>query len=62
MRLEWVALEMVLRVLAAPAALGVVALTALLARLGCTLVAAEGWPKRGDEGLMEHYWGSRLSA
>jgi len=39
-QLEQVAWEMVPRVLAVPAASGAVAPTALLARLGCTLVAA----------------------
>ena len=61
-RLEWVALEMVLRVLAASVALGAVAPTALLARLWCTSVAAGEQLKRGDEGSMEHYWGLRSSA
>src|SRR5882724_11033583 len=50
-RLERVAPDMVPGVLAALVA---VALTALLARLGCTSVAAEGRPKSGDEGLMGH--------
>jgi len=53
-RLEHVALDMVPGVLAALVASGAVALTALLARLGCTLVAAEGRPESGDEGLMGH--------
>src|SRR5882724_5016242 len=53
-RLEWVAPDMVPGVLAALVASGAVALTALLARLGCTSVAAEGRPESGDEGLMEH--------
>jgi len=53
-RLEWVVLEMVLRVLAESVALGVVAPTALLARLGCMSVTAGVWPKRGDEGQMGH--------
>ena len=53
-RLERVALDMVPGVLAALVASGAVALTALLARLGCTSVAAEGRPESGDEGLMEH--------
>src|SRR5882724_8207087 len=53
-RLEQVAREMVLRVLAAPAASGAVAPTALLARLGCTSVAAGGRPKGGDEGSTEY--------
>jgi len=51
-RLEQVALEMVLRVLAELVASGAVALIALLARLGCTSVAAGVWPKKGDEGQM----------
>src|SRR5882724_289655 len=53
-RLERVALDMVPGVLAALVASGAVALTALLARLGCTSVAAEGWLKSGDGGSMEH--------
>src|SRR5882724_7958221 len=61
-RLEWVAWEMVPRVLAAPAASGAVALTALLARLGCTSVAAGGRLKGGDEGLMENCYWLRSSA
>src|SRR5882724_1515237 len=47
-RLERVALDMVPGVLVALVASGEVALTALLARLGCTLVAAAGRPKNGD--------------
>ena len=46
--------DMVPGVLAALVASGAVALTALLARLGCTSVAAEGWLKSGDGGSMEH--------
>ena len=53
-RPERVAPDMVPGVLAALVASGAVALTALLARLGCTSVAAEGRPESGDEGLMEH--------
>src|SRR5882724_809152 len=53
-RLERVAPDMVPGVLAALVASGVVALTALLARLGCMSVAAEGRSESGDEGLMEH--------
>ena len=53
-QLEQVAPDMVLGVLAALVVSGAVALTALPARLGCTLVAAEGQPESGDEGLMEH--------
>ena len=41
---------MVPRVLAESVASGVVALTVLLARLVCMLVAAGVWPKKGDEG------------
>src|SRR5882724_8577920 len=58
-RLERVALEMVLRVLAVPAASGAVAPTAPLARLGCTSAAAGGRPKGDDEGSMENCYGSR---
>src|SRR5882724_8106024 len=61
-RLEQVAWEMVPRVLAAPAALGAVAPTALLARLGCTSVAAARRPKGGNEGSTENCYGSRSSA
>src|SRR5882724_3593108 len=53
-RLECVAPDMVPGVLAALVASGAVALTALLARLGWMLVAAEGRPESGDEGLMGH--------
>src|SRR5882724_8095586 len=61
-RLEQVAWEMVPRVLAAPAASGAVAPMVLLARLGCTSVAA-GWRlKGGDEGSTENCYGSRSSA
>src|SRR5882724_11683260 len=61
-RLERVAQETVLRVRAASAALGAVASTALLARLGYTSVAAGGRPRGGNDGLMENCYGSRLVA
>src|SRR5882724_3518989 len=61
-RLEWVAWEMVPRELAMPAALGAVAPTVPLARLGCTSVTAGGRPKEDDEGSMENCYGSRSSA
>src|SRR5882724_4464693 len=56
-QLEWVAWEMVPRVLAVPAASGAVAPTAPLARLGCTSVTAGGVPKGDDEGSMENHYG-----
>src|SRR5882724_11006644 len=61
-RLEQVAWEMVPRVLAVPAASGAVAPTVLLARPGCTSVAAVGQPKGDDKGLTENCYGSRSSA
>src|SRR5882724_2576955 len=61
-RLEQVAWEMVPRVLAAPAASGAVAPTALLARLGHTSVTAGGRLKGGDEGSMENCYWLRSSA
>src|SRR5882724_6008798 len=61
-RLEQVAWEMVPRVLAAPAALGAVAPTALLARPGCMSVAAVGQLKGDDEGSTENRYGLRSSA
>jgi len=55
--LEWVVLGMVLRVQAGSVASGVVALTALLARLVCTLVAAGVWPESGERGQEGcHLW------
>jgi len=48
---------MVLRVQAGSVASGVVALTALLARLVCTLVAAGVWPESGERGQEGcHLW------
>jgi len=61
-RLEWVTLEMVLRVLAESVASGAVAPIALLARLGCMSVPAGVRPKKGNGGQMGRCLESRSSA
>src|SRR5882724_3545575 len=61
-QLEWVAWEMVPRLLAESVASGAVAPAVWLARLGCTSVAAGVWPKKGGEGQMGYFSESRSLA